>query len=249
MFKGYYTLTSSMLTQNKNMDVISNNLTNISTPGYKKEQFVSGSFQDALYSQTANNVTGVINQGIGDVSMISAPYETVTSFEDGAWDETGGNLDFAIKGNGFFKIEDEDGVKYTRNGSFVIDDEGYLTLQGQGRVAGKDGDIYMSTDSINVDNQGNIIGSDGKILGTLDVVDFADYTQLAKAGEGIFTTGAEEMPVAGNLLWKTIETSNVSALDEMTAMLTSQRVLQSAAQVLKMYDQLASKAATEIGKV
>ncbi|MGE4213266.1 MAG: flagellar hook-basal body protein [Anaerotignaceae bacterium] len=249
MFKGYYTLTSSMLTQNKNMDVISNNLTNMSTPGYKKEQFVSGTFKEVLYSQSANNVSGAINQNMGSVSMISAPYETVTNFEDGAWDETGGNLDFAIKGNGFFKIESEDGVKYTRNGSFIIDDEGYLTLQGQGRVAGKDGDIYMSTDSINVDNEGNIIGNGGQILGTIDVVDFEDYTQLAKAGEGVFTTDAEEIPVPSSLKWKIIESSNVSALDEMTAMLSSQRVLQSAAQVLKMYDQLASKAATEIGKV
>lgn len=249
MFKGYYTLTSSMLTQNKNMDVISNNLTNMSTPGYKKEQFVSGTFKDVLYSQSANNVSGAINQNIGSVSMISAPYETVTNFEDGAWDETGGNLDFAIKGKGFFKIKGEDGFKYTRNGSFVIDDEGYLSLQGQGRVAGKNGDIKMSTDSINVDNEGNLIGNNGQILGTIDVVDFADYAQLAKAGEGVFTTGAQEIPMPSSLIWKTLETSNVSSLDEMTAMISSQRVLQSAAQVLKMYDQLASKAATEIGRV
>ncbi|HCT63709.1 MAG TPA: flagellar hook-basal body protein [Lachnospiraceae bacterium] len=249
MFKGYYTLTSSMLTQNRNMDVISNNLTNISTPGYKKEQFVSGSFKDVLYSQTANNVKGAINQDIGNVSMITAPYETVTSFDVGAWDETGGNLDFAIKDKGFFKIKSDDGVKYTRNGSFVIDDEGYLSLQGQGRVEGKNGDIYMSTDNINVDKEGNIISSDGQILGTLDIVDFADYTQLEKAGDGVFTTNTQEIPVAGNLMWKTVEASNVNAIDEMTAMLSSQRVLQSAAQVLKMYDQLASKAATEIGRV
>ncbi|MDD3570863.1 MAG: flagellar hook-basal body protein [Lachnospiraceae bacterium] len=249
MFKGYYTLTSSMITQNKNMDVISNNLTNTSTPGYKKQQFVSGTFKDVLYSQSANNVTGAINQGIGNVSMISAPYETVTNYEDGAWDETGGNLDFAIKGKGFFKIQGDDGVKYTRNGSFTIDDEGYLTLKGQGRVVGKNGNIYMSTDSINVDNEGNIIGGNGQILGTIDVVDFADYAQLTKAGEGVFTTGAQEVPMPSSLIWKTVETSNVNAADEMTSMINSQRVLQSAAQVLKMYDQLANKAATEIGRV
>lgn len=249
MFKGYYTLTSSMLTQNKNMDVISNNLTNVSTPGYKKEQFISGSFQDVLYSQTANNVSGAINRDIGSVSMISAPYETVTNFEDGAWDETGGNLDFAIKGKGFFKINGEDGVRYTRNGSFTIDDEGYLALRGQGRVVGKDGEINMPTDSINVDNGGNIIGAGGQIMGTIEVVDFDDYTQLAKAGEGLFTTGAAENPINASLKWKTIETSNVSPLDEMMAMIGSQRVLQSAAQVFKMYDQLAAKAAVDIGKV
>ncbi|MFV0314193.1 MAG: flagellar hook-basal body protein [Anaerotignum sp.] len=248
MFKGFYNLTSGMLTQNKNLNVISNNLANVSTTGYKADTMVSGTFKDEMMSRTANNILGAQAE-LGNTSMITVPYETITNFEAGGWENTGSPLDFAINGNGFFEVQSDEGTVYTRNGSFILDNEGYLTLQGVGRVNGTNGSIRIDADDFSVDQTGNIYSNTGQLISKIKVVDFADYAALTKVGEGLFTGGGQGVDSDATVLWEYIETSNVDAAQEMTAMLVSQRALQSAAQVLKMYDALAAKAATEIGRV
>jgi len=250
MFKGFYTTTSSMLTQNRQLNVISNNLSNVETAGYKSDQFVSGTFKDVMFAQTANNATGAIQPNLGKVSMITTPYETITNFQAGGWEETGSALDFAVKEKGFFEIQGNGGNVYTRNGSFIIDDQGYLAMKNVGRVMGEDGLIQLPTDDFHVDQTGRLLDTKNKVLGKIRIVDFQDYqTNLKKVGEGLFQATGQGTPTGGTVVWKSLETSNVVPMKEMTEMMNSQRVLQSAAQVLKIYDQLASRAATELGRV
>ena len=143
---------------------------------------------------------------------------------------------------------------YTRNGAFVIDNEGYIALQHAGRVLGEDNQpIYIGTDDIQAMDDGTILAADGNtVLGKFGIVDFEDYyngIQKSKR-EGLFTTiGAQPVPTDTSIEWKTLERSNVDMVKEMTDMMASQRALQSAAQVLRMYDQLLGKATTEIGRV
>lgn len=248
MFKGYYTLTSSMLTQNRNLNVISNNLTNVSTPGFKADKAAIGSFQEELLSRVGN-IDKKNPTRLNNISMINTIYETVTNYEQGAYEETGSLLDFAITDKGFFRIQTENGMVYTRNGSFIIDNEGYLSLPRVGRVMGKKGPIHLDSDKISVDNMGGIYTEGNQLIDRIDIVDFADYHQLTKAGEGIFTSNAAANSVQPEILWKTLEMSNVNHIEEFTAMMSSQRALQSAGQILKMYDQIAGKASTEIGRV
>jgi len=200
--------------------------------------------------------------------MIRASRSTVTSHNQGAVEETGGNLDFALTKPGFFAIQDTTGNQvYTRNGSFTIDEEGYLTSPSRGRVLGEDGNpIELPSDHITVDQLGNIYEmpikglkngeDDGNteeqepvLLGKIRVVDFDDYSQLVKGDNGIFTTTAVGNGVDGGIQWKSLERSNIDPIDEMTQMITSQRATQSAAQVLRIYDQLMGKVSTEIGRV
>lgn len=267
MFHGFYNLASGILYQNRNLDVISNNMVNVSTPGYKSDRMVSTTFRDEMLVRNGNRDKAHPVQ-IGSVSMIRAAGSTETSYEQGTLDETGGILDFALTKPGFFTVQDQAGNRiYTRNGSFHIDDEGYLSLSTLGRVLGDDGNpIQLPTDHITVDQVGNIyeepikgLGSeeDGNstedneavLLGKIGVVDFADYTQLVKGNNGTFTSNAQANATDGGIKWKMLERSNTDAIDEMTAMITSQRASQSAAQVLKMYDQLMSKIVTDIGRV
>lgn len=267
MFHGFYNLASGMLYQNRNLNVISNNMVNVSTPGYKSDRLVSTTFREEMLYRSGNlNKNNPVQ--IGSVSMIRAASSTETSYDQGALEETEGNLDFALTKPGFFTIEDTEGNSiYTRNGSFSLDEDGYLCLSSLGRVLGEDGSpIQLPTDHITVDQLGNIyeepltgLGTDedsaysedeeAVLLGKIGVVDFEDYTQLVKGDNGTFSTAEEGTAADGGIQWKMIERSNIDPIEEMTAMISSQKATQSAAQVLKMYDQLMSKIVSDIGRV
>ena len=271
MYQGFYNLASGMLTQSRNLNVISNNMVNIQTAGYKQDTMVSSTFGEEMMYRSARNGTGEPIP-LATLSKIKTAAETYVNYDQGGFEQTDGIYDFALGGKGFFCVETPNGERYTRNGSFSADEEGYLTLEGVGRVlSAEDQPIQIDNENFTVDERGNIIvvittGSETdseeeiEILeyGTLKVVDFADYGQLTKEEGGLFSTAQAPLePAAGEeaaetgivVLWKTLEKSNVNMVDEMTSMMSSQRALQSAAQVLRMYDQIMSKSVTDIGRL
>ena len=155
MFKGFYNLTSSMLTHQQNLNVIANNMVNISTAGYKQDLYTASTFDDVMYSRMGNkHNTG---QEIGRQSYIRAASRIYTDYTQGILEPTGIALDFAIHGDGFFAVQDPDGgIAYTRMGNFSLDDEGYLCLPGYGQVLDPElQPIYLGTDQIYGGNQGN----------------------------------------------------------------------------------------------
>lgn len=242
MFQGYYDLTSNMITQNRNLNVISNNMTNVSTPGYRMDRIMQSTFrEEMIYRYDRNGKTPV-----GTVSWVNTADERVTDYTEGGIRETGNALDVGLTGNGFFVIDTGEGPVYTRDGAFNLDNEGYLTMPGIGRVQGTNGAIRLTTDKITIDKQGNITSEDGnQFFGTLQVVDFADYGQLTKISGSVFRAQAAPQAAQGTEVnQKFLEDSNVSMAEEMTRMISSQRILQSSAQLLKIYDQLEAKMVT-----
>lgn len=243
MFQGYYDLASNMITQNRNMNVISNNIANVSTPGYKTDRLMESTFrEEMIYRYDKAGKTAV-----GTVSRMNIADERVTDYTEGGLRETGSALDVALTGNGFFVIQTNNGVVYTRDGAFNLDNEGYLTLPGIGRVLGVDNaPIQLTTDDVSINTQGVIATEDGyETFGQLQIVDFADYGQLTKITGGVFRANAQPQ-AAGNVKvsQRYTEYSNVSMAEEMTRMMSGQRVLQSSAQVFRMYDQLIGKMVT-----
>lgn len=252
MTKGFYNLTSGMLSQSRRLDVVANNMTNLSTPGYKSELYTDSTFEEVLVSRVGNkDKTGA--QVIGGESYILAPSQLYVDYSAGVAEETGLNLDFAIQGEGFFAIQTADGVEYTRNGSFALDDEGYLTLPMHGRVLGMDGQpIQLTTDQIEVNSFGQIETAEGGYyLGRIGVFAFPDNEQLEISPSGLFGANGQqaEAQEGAQLQWKWVEGSNVDMLQEMTRMMTAQRALQSAAQIIKLYDGVLTKVTTEIGQI
>lgn len=250
MFQGFYNLASEMLSQTRNMNVISNNMANVSTTGFKKDSFQAAAFREELiarYRGSSDNSPAAL----GTLSMVRTADETVTDYTRGVFRDTGNELDFALMCQGFFCIQTDAGTVYTRNGSFSLDEEGFLILPSTGRVLGENGPIQLTSDEIYVDGGGNIFSRDGQTLyGTLSVVDFQDYgTQLLKTAGGVFTSEEAGTPVQAELRWKAVEGSNVNPLEEMTAMMSGERSLQSASQILKMYDHLMDKTVTQLGPV
>ncbi|MBR5229693.1 MAG: flagellar hook-basal body protein [Firmicutes bacterium] len=247
MFQGFYNLTSGMLTQSRRLNVISNNMVNVTTPGYKSDTFTQRTFHDEMMYRTGN-MGKREEEALGSLTWKTVPGGNVTDYSEGGFSLTESPLDVCIIGSGFFQIDTGEEMVYTRNGSFSLDDEGYLTLSGAGRVQGEMGDILLMTDKIAIDADGSIVDENtGQYLGRISLVDFADYqTDLEKAAGNVFTANGQPLPSQASLKQKALEDSNVEVISEMTEMITSQRSLQSAAQVLQMYDKLAAKI-VEIG--
>ena len=279
MYQGFYNLASGMLTQSRNLNVVSNNMVNLQTAGYKRDQMVSSTFQEEMLYRTGRRAKGT-QEPLATTSKIRTASRTYVNYDQGSYETTEGIYDFAIGGKGFFCIQTQNGVQYTRNGSFAVDEEGYLVQGENGRVLSTEGQaIRIENENFTVDAYGHITapaqinadetdpegtdpedtgagGADGNggILdfGTIRLVDFADYEQLHKEDNGLFSTNQAATPVTGGetqILWKTLEKSNVDMVSEMTAMMSSQRALQSAAQVLKMYDTIMGKSASDVGRV
>lgn len=248
MFKGFYNLTSAMLTHQRNLNVVGNNLVNVSTAGYKESRYTATTFDDVMYSRVGNKTKNYVD--IGRQSYIRANSEIYVNQDQGIPELTNIPLDFAIAGEGFFAIQGPGGVAYTRAGSFTLDDEGYLCLPGQGRVLDPDRQpILLATDKIEADGQGNIYSQEGTYLGRLGVFTFADTEQLEYNDQGLFVGAQGNAMESPEVYWKYIERSNVDMIRQMTEMLTCQRSLQSAAQVTKMYDEVMSHAASDVGRL
>ncbi len=250
MFWGYYNLTSSALTERRTLNVISNNFANVSTPGYKSEQLVPTTFDQVLVASSTDKMMSNKFE-VGTINKVVAPDRNYTDFTQGGFDMTTSNLDFALTGPGFFAIQTDDGIVYTRNGSFSLDAEGYLVKQGVGRVLGDGGEIFLGTDNISVDASGNIINNlVGVNVATLRIDDFADYdADLIKGSGDTYTAVNGPIATDTTVMQKALETSNVDIVSEMAKMMDSQRSFQASAQIMTMYDKLITKIVTEIGSL
>lgn len=250
MFKGFYNLTSGMVTQQQHLNVVGNNLVNVSTAGFKGSRYTATTFDDVMYARVGNEEK--IYTEIGRQSYIRANSEIYVDYSQGVPEPTNIPLDFAIVGDGFFAVQQEGGdIVYTRAGSFSLDDEGYLCFPGAGRVLDVNGQpILLETDKITADEQGVITTNNGgNYLGQLGVYVFPDNGELEHLGEGFFTGQGAQVTGNPNLLWKYVERSNVELIKQMTDMITCQRALQSCASVTKMYDEVMGHAASDIGRM
>jgi flagellar basal-body rod protein FlgG len=249
MFKGFYNLTSGMLTQQRHLNVVGNNMVNVSTAGFKQSVYTATTFDDVMYARVGNKEK--IYTDIGRQSYIRANSEIYVNFDQGIPEPTNIPLDFAIYGDGFFAVRDGDGnVSYTRAGSFSLDEEGYLCFPGTGRVLDPQGQaILLETDKITADAQGNIFNENGGFLGQVGVYAFEDNGQLVHNDNGFFTGDGAQAVENPTLMWKYVERSNVELIKQMTDMITCQRALQSCASVTKMYDEVMAHAASDVGRM
>lgn len=267
MVKGFYNLASGMLTQRRNLDVISSNMANVTTPGFRGDQLISSTFGEEMMSRTGNTDKSS-PVGLAEVTMARIPRETVTDFTQGNLRETGKKLDLAIEGEGFFQIQLDGQIMYTRAGSSLnLNNEGYMCMQNGGLLLGKNGPIRVfdpqagqqtkdgtvitpqfHAENITVNAAGGVFDCNGNYIDQIALVTVMDKSQLVKDGV-YFTGGGATLPANGAILQGVLEESNVDATRSMVSMIESERHLQSAAQVLKMYDQMLAKATTELGKI
>ena len=257
MVKGLYTAYTGMINEQKRLDVLSNNLANADTNGYKKEGTTSQTFADELAIKIKDTSSYGLAQKLGTISMGVHIGETYTDYSTGSFKVTDNSTDFAIKGDGFFAIAytDKQGnssVKYTRDGAFTVNTQGYLVTKdgdyvlnaNDARNGNVNGRIQVDpTQKITVDELGNIYQNDQQV-GTIGIVDFADYDYLAKYGENMYdlVNGGTVTAADGRIVQGTLESSNVNVVSEMVNMITISRAYQAGQKVINTIDETLDKA-------
>lgn len=264
MVKGLYTAYTGMLNEQNRLDILSNNLANADTNGYKKEGTTSQTFADELAIKIKDTSYYSMPQGLGTMSMGVHIGETYTDYSQGNFSVTENATDFALDGDGFFAIAYTDkagntSVKYTRDGAFVVNTAGYLVT--------KDGDFVLNQNGalngdpaqriqldpnaeITVDEDGNIYQNNVQVA-TLGVVDFEDYNYLAKYGENMYDLVDGGVRVASDAAVNQgcIEASNINIVSEMVDMITITRAYQAGQKVINAIDETLDKAVNQVGKV
>lgn len=244
MVRGFYDLGSGIITQNRKLNAISNNIANVNTNGFKSSEVEERAFGDLVIVRSDGQKTT-----IGNATLMDTADEAVTDFSQGDLKGTDRALDFAISGDGFFAVQGSSGTVYTRNGSFNVDSDGYLVLKGVGRVLGQNGEpVLVGTDDITSDEQGDLFAG-GNLVGRLAVYDFSDTAALSTSGYGLFTGTGAALVASPQISWKSLELSNTDMTQEMTQAIASQRSLQTCSEALKMYDTILDQAVSDIPKV
>lgn len=257
MVRGLYTAYTGMVNQQKRLDTITNNLANASTTGYKKEGMTSRAFDEVLTYRVKDLTTPIFANNIGSMSLGVKIGETYTDFSQGSYQETGNTYDIAVEGNGFFSIlfTDKNGnesVKYTRDGSFTTDADGYLRTKDGDYVLGEGGVIQIPANSAKVAiNELGEIYADGEYIDTLAVTDFEDYNYLSKYGENMYdlVEGGTETETDCIIRQGYLEASNINVVTEMVEMINLSRAYESNQKLIQTMDDMLNKSVNQVGRV
>ncbi|MBQ3841381.1 MAG: flagellar hook-basal body protein [Ruminiclostridium sp.] len=238
MLRGYYNAAQGMIVKQRQLDAIGNNIANINTAGYRKDEIVTNTFLDELILVNGRRETsGHLLQTYADISK--------TNLEQSNFTYTESNFDMAIYGNVYFNIRGRDGSVYqTRNGQFELDGDGYLILGKSGRVQGRNGDIRLNTGDFEVNNAGDIIVN-GEIVDRLLLTYIPPDADVDKFGDNLMRwEGNAQMPEGEyyDIIQGAWEHSNVDGNKEVTQMMEAHRLYQANSQILKQLDQINTKA-------
>ncbi|KWZ76306.1 flagellar hook-basal body protein [Heyndrickxia coagulans] len=232
------------------LDTIGNNIANVNTYGYKKGRVT---FKDAISQTLVSATPGTSAQQVGLGSQIGSIDTVDTS---GSPESTGRPLDFAITGDGYFRVKDGDDTYYTRAGNFYFDDnrrlvnsEGFAVLDTGGQAITLGADVK----SFSVATDGTISDQDGKTIGIISIATFQNPAGLTKAGGNLYTTAnsnAGQVTVsqpgvsqpgqkgAGTIKSGYLEMSNVDLSEELTNMIVAERGFQANARIITTSDEI-----------
>jgi flagellar basal-body rod protein FlgF len=234
---GLYHSAAGMMVNEHRQDVIANNLANADTPGFKRD---IASFAERQPAALAGLRDGPSNEDLAALSGGLWLGRTETDFCPGPL-KPGGELDVALDGPGFLKVASNGKTLVTRDGRMVLDDTGRLLSAGDGAEILGRGDMPIQVNprggQPQFDEDGRIL-QDGIIVGQLALVDFADYRELRKVGDGRFSAdGLTEMDSPAYVRAGFVESSSVEAVKELVSMIEASRAYQLNAQMVTLQDQ------------
>ena len=239
MNRGFYTAAQGMINQQRIIDAISNNVSNVNTACYRKDEIVLNTFQEQLFLVNKRTETaGTSYQTYVDTSK--------TSLEQGLLTFTGNTFDVGMYGDMYFNIryeQDPEGrIFQTRNGQWGLDDEGFLWLDGAGRIQGQNGDIYLGTDQFLIDEWGVITDMEGNPIDQLLLTYIPLEADVHKEGNNLFLYEGEPMELPEGEEYVVVqgayEKSNVDAVKEMTQAMEAHRMYEAASRIIRYFDSM-----------
>jgi flagellar basal-body rod protein FlgG len=256
MMRSLWISKTGMEAQQTQLDTISNNLANVSTNGYKRSHAV---FEDLMYQNlrqagSNNSEQATLPTGL-QVGLGTRAVATSRMFTQGNLQQTGNSLDLAVRGHGFFQIQLADGTTgYTRDGSFQVSPQGQLVTNN--------GDVVAPGITIPAGAQNITVGADGTVsvtlsgqtapqaVGQLQLANFVNPAGLEPRGQNVFTetaasgaasTGAPGQNGMGAMTQGFVETSNVNVVEELVAMIQTQRAYELNSKAIQTSDQMLQK--------
>lgn len=213
---------------------ISQNISNINTPGFKRGVVENAGFETHLLP----NVNSMVQQL--DQSQIKT---------QGTFTQTQNPNDVAISGNGYFQVQSEQGVFYTRRGDFQVNNHGELTTATGETVLGKGGVIKIDDRAFTIDAQGAVLIDHHKV-DQLNIVTFNQSNDLRYVGNSLYQSEASPIPVGSDthVLQGFIEQSNVKSIDEMMDMVKTSRHFEANQRVMRTADSLLATAINQLGE-
>lgn len=248
MVRGQYTAATGMMLQRRMMEVITNNIVNAETTGYKKDIVVSRTFDDVLIERINDGRSS--GQAVGPLNFGTRVDLVHTDFTQGNLETTDNITDIAMVGDAYFVVETAQGERYTRNSAWSVNSEGYL-VDGDGNyLLSNRGRTYVGTQGqFGIDYSGNVTVQ-GNYAGTLRAVGFEDTTQLRKIGNNLIDALGQPIETTEyEIRQGFIESSNVEIAREMVDMMTVYRVYETNQRMLTMIDEIVGKAVNDIGRL
>jgi flagellar basal-body rod protein FlgF len=235
---------SRQMTLRRELDIVANNIANADTTGFKVEQLLVGTEvgERARNAFIRPSASFVLDKGVG------------RDFGQGALEQTGRSLDFAIEGEGaFFKLQDGAGEAYTRDGAFTLNAEGQLTTEGGAAVLGDGGPIILDRalgePAVGPDGT---ISQNGQLTGRLSVVRFDTLSVLEKGGDGLYRNASNTTPVEATdarVRQGMLEGSNVNPILEITNLIEIQRAYESISRMIENTNDLSRRSVERLGRV
>lgn len=272
MIRGFYTSAAGMIAQQRRQEMLTNNMANVNTPGYRADDASLRAFPNMLIKAMGvdNRPLGKSHH-VGELSTGVYLQERTMNFRQGDIHQTDNSTDVALfqglvpnneagrPGGLFFTVENQTGeIRYTRNGNFTIDGQGFLTTSEGFYVLNAQGArVNVGNEDFQVTREGVILNEAGNNFGQINIAFVADPDQLVKEGNGLLRYDGGQPVVSaignGNVSYQLqqgfIERSNVDTGQTMSEMMTAFRAFEANQKVLQAYDRSMEKAANEIGRI
>jgi flagellar basal-body rod protein FlgG len=244
MINGYYDATGAMVTQFNRLNVISNNLANVNTAGYKQDNIIIGDFE-RLFSEKRDNLpldnntkqsAKFLNRNLNKVPIVVEEY---TDFKLGDMQKTSNPLDVALSGkNRFFSVNTPDGEKLTRAGNFNLDSNGYLvTKDGYQVLDEKNKPIQLAPSyPVTIDKNGNVYQNNEHVA-TFKILKADNLNKLTKVGDNLYSFNPNDVTFDPNnsTMQGFLEKSNVNPIRQMTDLIETNRLVEQYQKVMTTY--------------
>lgn len=268
MHRGLYSACSAMLVQETNLDVVTNNLANVNTVGFRRRIPVQSEFSalmDRIEKVSEDGETKILTvppftmnwkgrQTIGSLALATLFSETYMDSSPGVIQVTDNPFDVAIDGAGFFALQDNEGnTRYSRQGNFQVSSEGTLVTPDGMTLLGDGGPLSVEGATHAFINESGQLIADGALVGNVPLYTFENPTFLQQVGGNNFVANeASGAPVEVDqvrLLRGSLEVSNVSVVEEMVRMIEAQRAYEGASKALMSHDEQTGKLISSFSKV